>query len=158
MDRTPIIVILGTWPMAQQFALRVPIHGYGYSGPDEDGMILSGEQMSLLKNLFRKHDSPQNPALERAMQEIARNDNAKTRESLYKLVLASTFIVQGNVSGGTEMNGGKRIADGSTRVAFKTIEHPPGNTILPVFTDIEALTSWVGSEVQWIAIRARELF
>lgn len=114
--------------------------------------------MSLFKDPFRKQDSPKNPALERAMQEIARNDSAKTRESLYKMILASTFIVQGNASGGTEVRKGKWIADGSTRVAFKTIEHPPGNIVLPVFTDVEALTSWAGSEVQWIALRAQELF
>jgi hypothetical protein len=114
--------------------------------------------MSLFKDLFRKQDSPENPALERAMQEMARNDNPKTRASLYKAVLASTFIVQGNVSGGTEVAKGKWIADGSTRVAFKTIEHPPGNIALPVFTSVEALTSWVCSEVQWIALRAQELF
>ena len=114
--------------------------------------------MSLLKDLFRKQDSPKNPALEHAMQEIARNDNAITRESLYKIVLTSTFIVEGNVSGGTEVRKGKWIADGSTRAAFKTFEHPPGHIILPVFTDVEALTSWAGSEVQWIALRAQELF
>jgi hypothetical protein len=114
--------------------------------------------MSLFKDLFRRQDSPKNPALERAMQEMARNDDAKTRESLYKMVLASTFIVQGNVSGGAEVRKGKWIADGSTRIEFKTVEHPPGNIVLPVFTDVEALTSWAGSEVQWIGLRARELF
>ena len=114
--------------------------------------------MSLFKDLFGKPGSPENPALERAMQEMAKNDNAKTRESLYKAILASKFILQGTVSGGTEARDGKRIADGSMRVAFKTIEHPPGNIVLPVFTSIEALTSWVGSEVQWLALGAQELF
>ena len=114
--------------------------------------------MSLLTDIFKKQESPKNPALERAMQAVATNDNAKTRESLYKTVLASTFIVQGNVSGGTEVRKGKWIADGDTRVAFKTVEHPPGNIVLPVFTDVEALTSWAGSEVQWIALRAQQLF
>jgi hypothetical protein len=114
--------------------------------------------MSLFNDVFRKHDTPKNPALERAMREVARSDNAKTRESLYKAILASTFIVQGDVSGGTEVRNGKWIADSSTRVAFKTIEHPPGTIVLPVFTDVEALTSWAASEVQWIALRAQELF
>ncbi len=114
--------------------------------------------MSFFKDLFKKQDSPKNPALERAMHEMARNDNAKARESLYKAVLASTFIVQGDVSGGIEVRKGKWVADNSTRVAFKTIEHPPGNIVLPVFTDVEALSSWAGSEVQWIALRAQELF
>lgn len=114
--------------------------------------------MSVFKDLFRKQDSPKNPALERAMHEMARNDNAKSREALYKTVLASTFIVQGNVCGGTEVRKGNWVADSSTRVAFKTIEHPPGNIVLPVFTDVEALTSWAGSEVQWIALRAQDLF
>jgi hypothetical protein len=114
--------------------------------------------MSLFKDLFRKQGSPENPALEHAMQEMARNDSPKTRASLYKAVLASTFIVQGTVSGGADVGKGKWIADGNTRVAFRTIEHPPGNIVLPVFTDVEALTSWAGSEVQWIALRAQELF
>jgi hypothetical protein len=114
--------------------------------------------MSLFEDLFRKQDSPKNPALERAMQEMARNDNAKTRASLYKAVLASTFIVQGSVSGGIEVRKGKWVADDSTRVAFKTIAHPPGNIVLPVFTEVAALTSWAGSELQWIALRAQELF
>jgi hypothetical protein len=114
--------------------------------------------MSLFTDLFRKRDSPKNPALERAMREMARNDNPKTRKSLYKAVLASTFIVPGNGSGGTEVRKGEWIADSSTRVAFKTIEHPPGNIVLPVFTDIEALTSWAGSEVPWLALSAQELF
>jgi hypothetical protein len=114
--------------------------------------------MSLFKDLFRKHDSPKNAALDRAMHEMAKDDNAKTRASLYKTVFASTFIVPGNVSGGTEVRKGEWIADSNTRVAFKTIEHPPGNIVLPVFTDVEALTSWAGSAVPWVALRAQELF
>jgi len=92
------------------------------------------------------------------MHEVARNDNPKTRELLYKAILASTFVVQGSISGGAEAHKGKWIADGSTRVAFRTIEHPSGTIVLPVFTDVEALTSWAGSEVQWMALRAQELF
>jgi hypothetical protein len=117
-----------------------------------------GAQMSLFRDLFRKHRSPNNPALERAMQEMAKNDNPKTRKSLYKTVLASTFIVPGTASGGTEVAQGNWVADRNTRVAFKTIEHPLGNLVLPVFTDVEALTSWAGSEVQWVALRAQDLF
>ena len=92
------------------------------------------------------------------MQKVAANDNPVTRASLYRTILASTFIVQGNVSGGTEVCDGQRIADGDTRIAFKTIEHPPGNIVLPAFTDLEALTSWAGADVQWVALRAQELF
>lgn len=114
--------------------------------------------MSLFKNLFRKSGSPENPKLELAMRELARNDNATTRESLYRAILASTFIMQGDVSGGNEVRNGKIIADSNTRVAFRTLEHPPGNVVLPVFTNVEALASWAGSEVQWIALGAQELF
>jgi hypothetical protein len=92
------------------------------------------------------------------MHAVAKSDNTKTRESLYKTILASTFVVQGSVSGGSEVRKGKWVADDKTRVAFKTIEHPRGNIVLPVFTDVEALISWAGSEVQWIALGARELF
>ena len=113
--------------------------------------------MSVFKNLFRPHGTPKNSALEHAMHEIAKNDNAKTRETLYKSILASTFILEGNVSGGTEVDG-KVIADVSTRVAFKTIEHPAGNVILPVFTDVDALASFAGTNSQWIALGAQALF
>lgn len=114
--------------------------------------------MSIFTDVFKKHDSPKNPALERAMRDVARQDDAKTRKSLYKAILASTFIVRGSASGGTELSKGDWIADSNTRVAFKTIEHPPGTIVLPVFTDVEALTSWAGSEVEWIALRAQDLF
>src|SRR3984893_6989956 len=114
--------------------------------------------MPFLKELFRKQDTPKNAGLERAMQKVAANDNAVTRDSLYRIILASTFILQGNVSGGTEVREGQRIADDNTPIAFKTIEHPPGNIVLPVFTTVEALTSWAGSDVQWVALRAQALF
>lgn len=114
--------------------------------------------MSFIKNLFRTQTSPGNSELEHAMQEIAKNDDAKTREALYKSILASTFIFQGSVSGGTEVRDGKRVADESTRVDFKTVEHPPGNLILPVFTDVDALTSFHAAQVQWVALPAQELF
>ena len=92
------------------------------------------------------------------MREVASNDNAKTRQSLYQAILATTFIVPGSVSGGTEISQGEWVADSNTRVGFKTIEHPPGTIVLPVFTEVEALTSWAGSEGPWIALRAQELF
>lgn len=92
------------------------------------------------------------------MHEVVRNDNPKTRESLYKQVLASTLITLGEASGGTEVSKGNWIADGNTQVAFKTIQHPPGNIVLPVFTSIEALTSWTSSQMPWVALRAQELF
>ena len=111
-----------------------------------------------MKELFRKQDSPKSPELERAMQEVAKNDNVITRESLYRIILASIFIVPGDVSGGTEVRQGQRIADSDTRFAFKTVEHPPGNIVLPVFTRVEALTAWAGSEVQWVALGAQDLF
>jgi len=114
--------------------------------------------MSFLKNLFGKQDSPKNAALEQAMHEVAKNDNAKTRESLYKAILASTFIFEGSVSGGSEVSDGKLVADNRTRVAFKTIEHPPGNEILPIFTEVDALGSFAGAQTHWIALRAQELF
>ena len=114
--------------------------------------------MSLIDDAPNKHGFPKNPVLERAMDEIARNDNAETRESLYKAMLATTFIAQGSISGSTVASDGKWIADSSTRVAFRTVEHPPGNIVLPVFTDAEALISWASAEVQWIAMPAQQLF
>jgi hypothetical protein len=91
------------------------------------------------------------------MNEIAKSDNAKTRESLYKAILASTFILEETVSGGTDA-GGKTIADENTRVAFKTIEHPAGNVILPVFSDVDALASFAGANARWVALGAQALF
>src|SRR5215472_11591209 len=115
-------------------------------------------RMALLKNLFKKSDKPKNPTLESAMHEVARNDNAKTREALYKAVLASTFIFQGNVSGEAGVRKGELIAGNDTRIAFRTIEYPPGKTVLPVFTDVEALSSWVGPDAQWVTLPAQQLF
>jgi hypothetical protein len=114
--------------------------------------------VSLFNDLFRKSNSPKNPGLERAMGEVAASDNPKTRETVYRSILSSTLIIQGRASGGTEIGKGKRVADSETQVAFHTIEHPPGNLVLPVFTSIEALSSWAGSEVPWIALPARALF
>jgi len=114
--------------------------------------------MSLFKNPFKKQDVPDNANLEHAMRELAQSDNARTRESLYKALLASTLIFHGNASGGTKLRDNTRIADGSTHVSFKTIEHPPGTILLPVFTAVEALTSWTDSETAWVALPAQTLF
>jgi SseB protein N-terminal domain/SseB protein C-terminal domain len=81
------------------------------------------------------------------MFDVAKSDNARTRESVYRALLASTLIFEGKIA-----------SDDSTRFAFNTVEHPPGNVVLPVFTDVEALVSWAGSEGQWIALRARDIF
>lgn len=114
-------------------------------------------QMSFLKNILGGAKAPENPKLERAMHELARSDNAETRATLYKTILASTFILQGTVRGG-EVREGKTIADGNTRVAFRTVEHPPGNVVLPVFTNVEALSAWAGPGGQWIGMGAQVVF
>lgn len=114
--------------------------------------------MSLFDSRFKRNASPTNPELERAMNAVAMNDNPKTRESLYKAVLASTLIVQGNVAGGVPASQGKRIADANTRIAFHTIEHPAGHVVLPAFTNVEALSSFAGPEAQWVGLKAQELF
>ncbi|HVB88086.1 MAG TPA: enhanced serine sensitivity protein SseB C-terminal domain-containing protein [Candidatus Dormibacteraeota bacterium] len=88
-----------------------------------------------------------NEPLERAMDEVARNDTPWTRQSLYRTILASTLIVAGSVSG-----------PGNTQVAFNTLEHPPGHVVLPAFTDREALIYFAGSEIPWVAIGAQALF
>jgi len=113
--------------------------------------------MSFLKNMFGGAKTPENPALERAMHELARSDNGETRAALYKAILASTFILQGTVTGGEERDG-KTIADGGTRVAFRTVEHPPGNVVLPVFTSVEALSAWARPGGQWIGMGAQAVF
>ena len=81
------------------------------------------------------------------MYDVAKSDNAQTRESVYRALLASTLIFEGNMAG-----------DDDTRFAFKTVEHPPGNIVLPVFSDVEALDAWSGPEAEWIALRAPDLF
>lgn len=81
------------------------------------------------------------------MYDVAKRDNERTRESVYRALLVSTLIFEGKIA-----------SDDSTRFAFKTVEHPPGNIVLPVFTDVDALVSWAGSEGQWIALRARDIF
>lgn len=81
------------------------------------------------------------------MYDVAKSDNAQTRESVYRALLASTLLFEG-----------KMANEGNARFAFKTVEHPPGHVILPVFTDVDALVSWAGSEGEWIALRAADLF
>jgi hypothetical protein len=90
-------------------------------------------------------NSPQNPELLRAMDDLARGDTPQTREALYKTILASTLIVGGELSG-------------DNQVSFRTIEHPPGNVILPAFTDLEALSSWASEGTPWLGLRAQALF
>ena len=114
--------------------------------------------MSGSDNVFQKQYAPSNPALESAMSDVAKNDNPKTRESLYKTLLASTLIMPGDLSGGAVSPDGTVAADPNTRIEFRTIEHPPGNVVLPVFTDIEALSSFAGSDAQWLGLRSQELF
>jgi hypothetical protein len=125
----------------------------------EGAMIQSGiRHMTPFQNSCGAQEFPNNSALERAMVEIAKNDDVKTRELLYQAILETTFIVEGNVSGGTQTGEGKRISDENTRAAYKTIEHPRGNIILPVFTDVDALTSFAGPEAHWVALLAQGLF
>jgi hypothetical protein len=113
--------------------------------------------MPFFKEMFGGAKSPENPGLERAMHELARGDNGETRAALYKAIFASTFILQGAVTGGEERDG-KTIADGNTRVALRTVEHPPGNVVLPVFTSVEALSAWAGPGGQWIGMKAQVVF
>jgi SseB protein N-terminal domain/SseB protein C-terminal domain len=99
-----------------------------------------------------------NPDLERAMNDVAKSDDSRARESLYRAILASTLIVSGSVSGDSRAVNGGSVAGEQTRIALATIEHPPGNVILPAFTALDALISFAGSEIQWVALGARALF
>lgn len=99
-----------------------------------------------------------NPGLERAMDVVAKADNSQTRESLYRAILASTLIVPGSVSGDSRTVDGGSVAGDNTRIALRTIEYPPGNVILPAFTALDALVSFAGSEIQWVALGAQALF
>lgn len=92
------------------------------------------------------------------MDHVARSDNSQTRESLYRSVLSSTLIVAGSVSGDSRQVEGGRVAGDNTRIALRTIEHPPGNVILPAFTALDALTSFAGSQIEWVALSAQALF
>lgn len=116
--------------------------------------------MSIFSDLFRKPDvpSPSNPELERAIQDVSHADNPGTRETLYRAILASTFIVPGTVSGGAATSEGRMTADANRRIAFHTVEHPPGRVLLPVFTSVEALTDWKDAGTKWVGLRAQDLF
>ncbi len=78
--------------------------------------------MSLFKNPFKNQHVPDNSALEHAIDELAHEDNPRTRESLYKALLASRLIFHGSTAGGT-------MADGSTQISFRTIEHARHNPV-----------------------------
>jgi SseB protein N-terminal domain/SseB protein C-terminal domain len=114
--------------------------------------------MYLGDNSLGRQNSPRNPELERAMQDVAKHDNPATRESLYQKLLGSTFLLEGSFSRGSERPSDIPVVSDHTRIAFKTVEYPPGNVLLPVFTDEDALISWAGSEAQWIALSGRALF
>jgi len=92
------------------------------------------------------------------MHEMALHDTSETRRVLYETILSSTLIFQGKISGGRLAGDGGVVADGNTRVAFGTIEHPPGHVILPAFSDIDALISFAGPSGQWVALPAKNLF
>jgi len=121
--------------------------------------FLRGAKCLLSRTCSASAFSRESGALSAPCKKWRKNDNAKTRESLYKAILASKFILQVTVSGGT-----RRLATGRglpTAVRELHSDHrasAPGNIVLPVFISIEALTSWVGSEVQWLALGAQELF
>ncbi len=100
----------------------------------------------------------ENPDLERAMNEVAKNDTPQARESLYRAILASTLIVAGGVSGGSSFVDGTGVASAGTSINFRTLEHPPGNVILPAFTNLDALISFAGSEIEWAGLSAQALF
>jgi len=82
--------------------------------------------------------SPRNPVLLQALNQVALKDEPSTRAALYRALLEATFIVPGEVTGG---HGG--IADENTRLSMRTIDHPPGNPALTVFTDVAAFQHWV---------------
>lgn len=92
------------------------------------------------------------------MYDVALADNATTRAALYKRLLDCTLIVPDTVSGGTERGSGKRVADPDTRFFFRTVEHPPGNIVLPVFTDVQALIDWAQEGTPWVGLASRDLF
>jgi hypothetical protein len=99
-----------------------------------------------------------NPELERAMDAVAKNDNLQTRESLYRAILASTLIVSGGVFGDLPGQDGTGVAGNNTRISFRTVESPSGHVILPTFTNLDALVTFSGSEVPWVALDAQALF
>ena len=86
--------------------------------------------VSFLKRFFGGDDSPRNPALECALENIAKNDNPDTRESLYKAILSSTLIVQGRVLDGIEVSPGKWTTEREAPFTFWTTEYPPENVFL----------------------------
>lgn len=100
----------------------------------------------------------ENPELERAINDVAKSDNAETRGALYRAILASRLIVAGSVSGDSRETDGGSVARDNTRIALRTIEHPAGNVILPAFTTVNALIDFAGSKVQWVALGAQVLF
>jgi hypothetical protein len=110
------------------------------------------------KKFFHKDTSPTNPHLEKAAHAVALADNEKTRRALYDSLLKSTLIIPGSVVGGTENTPGEHIAGENTQIRFRTVEHPLGNIVLPVFTDIAALKDWHQREVPWVAMAAPALF
>ncbi len=107
-----------------------------------------------IRSALRRDRPPQNPALLKAMHDAAVNDSSATRNDVYRALMDSTLIVPGEVFGGK--NG---VADEDTSFRVQPIENPPGNLVMPVFTDQEAFDNWIGKTPQLsFIIAARALF
>lgn len=107
-----------------------------------------------IRSALRRDKTPENHPLLKAMHDVALNDGPTTRKDLYVALMESTLIVPGHVSGGKD-----GVADDNTRLAIQPIEDPPGNLIVPVFTDQEAFKNWIrGIPTASFIVPAREFF
>jgi len=118
--------------------------------------------MKFLDSLLgRKKESPidtGNPALLRAMHEVATNDNADNRKTLYEALLASMLLIPvPELPKGLGSTPGVHTLQVGVQVPLVRIVDANQIKVTPVFTDLEALRNW-DPNTPYIGLKAIDLF
>jgi hypothetical protein len=89
-------------------------------------------------------EAPSNPGLLEAMRDATESGDPRARQGIYEAFRKSILVVP--VHDGREGEREVWAARGDD-----------GRTVLPAFTDAEALAAWASGPVQWAAIRGPDL-
>jgi hypothetical protein len=115
--------------------------------------------MKFLDSLEGKKDSPidsGNPALLRAMHEVATNDNSDNRKTLYEALLASMLLIAvPELPKG--LGPGVQTLQVGVQLPLSGIVDANQIKTMPAFTDLEALRNW-DPNTPYIGLKAIELF
>ena len=115
--------------------------------------------MKLIDSLFGKKKlrlDDGNPALERAMHEVALNDRLESRKKLYETLLGSMLLVPVPEIP-TGLVPGLHTATNETRIQLTAVADRNRVQVTSVFTDLEALRNW-DPNTPYLGLKAQELF